>query len=244
MRRFLPDEDPIGERFVNLGYRFGPLGALNKSEWEIVGVVKDVKYDGIRADAQPAVYFSGLQSSLRRRTLVVRYGGASPVGLITAVRGAVTSLQPSLALTNVRTLADVVSAARSRDRFSTLLLALFGALALVLASVGVYGVLAYAVAQRTNEVGIRMALGADRRVVRGMVLGDGMKLVVVGLAVGLVGALALAGFLSSQLFGVSPRDPVVIGAVVLVLFAVGLLASLVPAWRATRVDPVVAMRAQ
>jgi len=244
VRRFLPDADPLGERFVHLGYRFGPLGALNKSEWEIVGVVRDVKYEGLREEVLPAIYFSGLQSSIKRRTLVVRYAGGSAATLTNALRDQVTAIQPTLALTNVRTLDDVVSAARSRDRFSTLLLVLFGTLALLLASVGVYGVLAYAVAQRTGELGIRMALGADRRAVRGMVLGDGMKLVAVGLALGLVAALALAGVLSSQLFGVSPRDPAVIGLVLLVLLGVGFLASLVPAWRATRVDPVVAMRGQ
>jgi len=244
VRRFIPDDDPIGERFVNLGYRFGPLGALNKSEWEIVGVVKDVKYEGLRQEVLPAIYFSGLQSSIKRRTLVVRYTGGSPATLTTAMRDQVAALQPTLALTNVRTLDDVVSAARSRDRFSTLLLVLFGALALLLASVGVYGVLAYAVAQRRSELGIRMALGADRRRVRALVLGDGMRLVGFGLTLGLVAALALAGVLSSQLFGVSPRDPVVIGSVVLVLLAVGFLASLVPAWRATRVDPVTAIRGE
>jgi predicted permease len=244
VRRFIPDDDPLGERFVGMRFRFGPLGALNKSEWEIVGVVKDVKYDGLRAEASPAIYFSGLQSSIRRRTLVVRYTGGSVASLTTALRDQVAAIQPTLALTNVRTLDDVVSAARSRDRFSTLLLVLFGTLALLLASVGVYGVLAYAVAQRAGELGIRMALGADRGDVRTMVLGEGMKLVAVGLALGLVAALALAGFLSSQLFGVSPRDPAVIGSVVLVLLAVGFLASLVPAWRATRVDPVVAMRGE
>jgi ABC-type antimicrobial peptide transport system permease subunit len=108
--------------------------------------------------------------------------------------------------------------------------------------VGVYGVLAYAVAQRRNEVGIRMALGADRAVVRGMVLGDGLKLVGLGLGIGLAGALGLSSLLASQLFGVSPRDPAVYAGVAGILLVVGLLASFVPAWRATRVSPVIAMR--
>jgi ABC-type antimicrobial peptide transport system permease subunit len=125
-----------------------------------------------------------------------------------------------------------------------LLFTLFGVVALTLAAVGVYGVLAYAVAQRSNEVGIRMALGADRANVRAMILKDGARLVGLGLALGLVGALALSGLLGAQLYGVDPRDPEVLIVVSAVLLGVGLLASLVPAWRATRVDPVVAMRAQ
>lgn len=243
-RFFLPGDDPVGERFVQLGYRFGPLGALNKSEFEIVGVVKNMKYEGLRAETQPAVYFSGLQSSIKRRTLFVRTASGSPARLLPGIRAELARLSPNVALTNIRTFDDVVAAAQSRDRFSTLLLSLFGVLALVLAAVGVYGVLAYAVAQRTTEVGIRMALGAERGHVRGMVLRDGARLVGLGLAVGLVGALALSGALASQLFGVSPRDPVVMAGVAGGLLVVGLVASFVPAWRATRVDPVTAMRGE
>jgi putative ABC transport system permease protein len=243
VRRFFPPgEDPIGERFVDMSYRFGPLGALNKSEFEIVGVVRDMKYDGLRSDAQPAAYFSGLQSSLRRRTLFVRVASGSPGRLLPGIRAVLATLSPNVALTNVRTLDAVVDAAQSRDRFSTLLLSLFGIVALTLAAVGVYGVLAYAVAQRTNEVGIRMALGADRGRVQGMVLGDGARLVGLGLLIGLVGALGLSGTMASQLFGVTPRDPMVMVVVTTVLLAVGMLASFLPAWRATKVDPVTAMR--
>jgi ABC-type antimicrobial peptide transport system permease subunit len=139
---------------------------------------------------------------------------------------------------------DVMSDARSRDRFSTLLLASFALIALLLASVGVYGVLSYAVAQRQGEMGIRMALGADGGIVRGMVLTDGLKLVLTGLAAGLVGALALSGVLASQLFGVNPREPLIYAAVTLTLLTVGVAACFIPAWRATRVSPVIAMRAE
>ena len=234
-------EDPLDDRIGGIGFRFGPLGAIHFSEGEIVGVVSDMKYEGLRSETAPAVYVSGLQSSLRRRTLTIRSTGAAGA-LLPAVRSELSALNPSVALTNVQTMETVLAGAQSRDRFSTLLLTMFGALALALASVGVYGVLAYAVAQRRNEVGIRMALGADRAVVRGMVLGDGLKLVGLGLGIGLAGALGLSSLLASQLFGVSPRDPTVYAGVAVILLVVGLLASFVPAWRATRVSPVIAMR--
>ena len=247
VRRFLPGEDPVGARFGDLRNRYGPLGAVHYageiSESEIIGVVKDVLYDGLRSDVQPAIFFSGLQSSVKRRTIVVRTTGA-PASLLPSIRVELSSLSPSVALTNIQTMDDVMADAQARDRFSTLLLSLFGVVALLLAALGVYGVLAYAVAQRTGEVGIRMALGADRADVRGMVLKDGMRLVGIGIALGLVGAFAVSGLLASQLFGVNPRDPVVLGSVAGVLLLSGLLASLIPAWRATRVDPVVAMRAE
>ena len=182
--------------------------------------MKDVKYDGLRADATPALYFSGLQSSIRRRTIAVR--STSQAGtLLPAVRRELAAMNPSVALTNIQTMDEVVADARSRDRFSTLLLASFALIALLLASVGVYGVLSYAVAQRKGEMGIRMALGADGGVVRSMVLGDGMRLVAAGLGTGLVGALALSGVLASQLFGVDPREPLIYGAVTVTLLAVG-----------------------
>ena len=153
-------------------------------------------------------------------------------------------MNPTMAVTNVQTLDDVMMAAQSRDRFSTLLLSMFGLIALLLASVGVYGVLSYAVAQRRAEVGVRMALGADGGDVRGMVLTDGMRLVLGGLALGIVGALAFSGLLGSQLFEVNPREPLVYAAVTLTLLAVGVAACFVPAWRATRVSPASAMRAE
>jgi putative ABC transport system permease protein len=243
VRRFFPDGSPMGSSFTGMRFRFGPLGALNVTEAEIIGVVKDLRYAGLREAAQPAAYFSGLQSSLRRRTILLRTT-VPPATLLPSVRRELESLSGRVALAQVKTMDDVVAAARSRDRFSTLLFTMFGLVALTLAAVGVYGVLAYAVAQRTNEVGIRMALGADRGAVRGMILKDGARLVAVGLALGLVGAVGLSGLLGTQLYGVDPRDPAVLGAVSAVLLAVGLLASFVPAWRATRVDPVTAMRGE
>jgi ABC-type antimicrobial peptide transport system permease subunit len=239
-RQFFPGEDPLGERVGDLRSCFGPLGCVHIYgdqsifESEIVGVVADIKYDGIRADAVPAIYFSGLQSAVKRRTIAVRSSGAV-APLLDGIRRELAAMNASLALTNVQTMDEVLAAAQSRDRFSALLLTLFGVVALLLAAVGVYGVLSQAVAQRRTEVGIRMALGADRGSVRGMVLADGLKLVGVGLVLGTVAALLF--------FGVDPRDPRVYAPVVLTLLGVGVLASLLPAWRATRVDPAIAMRA-
>jgi predicted permease len=240
-------EAALGERIGDMRQRWGPLGGIHIAgdirESEIVGVVKDVKYEGLRSDAPTAVYFSGLQSSIRRRTITVRSTGA-PEALLSAVRGELETMSTAVAFTNTRSMEDVLADAQSRDRFSTLLLSTFSVIALLLASVGVYGVLSYAVAQRRGEVGIRIALGADGGDVRGMVLGDGLRLVLVGLGIGVLGALALSGLLSSQLFGVNPREPLVYASVTLTLLTVGLAASWIPAWRATRVDPVIAMRAE
>ncbi len=241
VRSLYAREDPLNDRVGQLGLRFGPLGAIHMSEGEIIGVVADLKYEGLRSDPIPAVYVSGLQSSIRRRTLTVRADDDASA-LLPAVRREVAGINPSVALTNVQTMETVLADAQSRDRFSTLLLTLFGIVALLLASVGVYGVLAYAVEQRRSEVGIRMALGAAASDVRAMVLTDGAKIVIVGLVLGLVGALALSGVLASQLYGVSPREPIIYATVAGILLLVGLVASFVPAWRATRVNPVVAMK--
>lgn len=247
VKRFLGGDPAVGESMGDMRRRFGPLGAIHVAadirESEIVGVVKDMKYDGLRMDPVPAIYFSGLQSSVRRRTLVIRTLG-DPEVLVPRVRQTLANMNPNVALTNVRSMQDVISTAQARDRFSTLLLTIFGLIALVLASVGVYGVLAYSVERRTNELGIRMAIGADRARVRRMVLVDGLRLVALGLGVGLIAALGLSGVLASQLYAVNPRDPSVYGAVLGVLLMAGLAGSLIPAWRATRVDPMIAMRAE
>ncbi len=245
--QFFPGEDPVGEIMGSVRGCLGPLGCLHMAgayeQSEIIGVVNDMKYDGLRADAVPALYFSGLQTSIKRRTIAIRTAGSTGP-LLSAVREELTRMSPSLALANVRTMDDIMAAAQSRDRFSALLLTLFGIIALLLASVGVYGVLSYAVAQRREELGIRMALGADGSDVRAMVLVDGVKLVLIGLGLGIVGALSLAGLLSSQLFGVDPRDPLVYAPALATLLVVGFLGSFIPAWRATRVDPVIAMRSE
>ncbi len=244
-RRFLAGIDPVGERIGDVRQRWGPLGEIHLAadirESEIVGVVKDIPYDGLREEVMPAVYFSGLQSSIRRRSFVIRTTG-DPTAIVPAMRRELAAMNPSVALTAIREMDDVLGDAWSRDRFSTVLLGGFGVIALLLAAVGVYGVLAYAVEQRTGEVGIRMALGADASDVRRLILSDALALVGAGLGVGIVGALLLSGTLSSQLYGVEARDPVVYLGVLAVLALVGVVASLVPAQRAAGISPLTAMR--
>lgn len=241
--RYWPGESPLGKRISNTQYRWGPLGAVLVSEAEVVGVVEDIRYEGARHDPQPALYFNYQQAPIRRMTFTVKTSG-DPEALVADVRSGLSSSFPDLPIANLATMEQVVGRAFARDRFSTLLLSIFGFAALVLATVGVYGVLAYSVEQRVREVGIRMALGATAHRVRNLVLKEGMILVGIGLALGLLGALVLGDLLSSQLFGVTARDPLVLGVVLACLAAAGILAAGVPAQRATTVDPLEAMRGE
>ena len=168
--------------------------------------------------------------------------GVHASAVIKAVRREVRELDPALPLARVRTMDDVVSAAHSRPRFLTLLLTLFSSVALLLAAVGIYGVISYSVAQRTKEFGVRMALGAQRGDVLGIVLGRGMLLTLIGIVLGVSGAIMLTRFLSGLLFGVTPTDPATFVVVSLVLVVVAFLASYLPARRATKVDPMIALR--
>jgi putative ABC transport system permease protein len=240
-RQFWPDSDPIGERLTGTQQRFGPLGVMLNDEVEIVGVVDDIRYVGLRESPQPSLYFPYRQAPFRRMTVVVRTS-RDPELVIGAVRVAVAEIDPDLPVTRLAAMAQVMEQSVARDRFSMLLLMLFGATALVLANVGIYGVLSYSVAQRSRELGIRMALGAHRGVVRGMVLRQALRLIGVGVAVGLAAAMALSRVLESQLFGVSARDPLTFAGVAVLLATVALAASYLPARRATSVDPIVALR--
>ncbi len=242
-QRYWPDRSPLGQSISNTGYRWGPLGAVLVSQVEVVGVVKDIRYEGVRQDPQPALYFNYQQAPIRRMVLTVRSLG-DPAALIPSVRQAVSAVNSDLPISNLRTMRDVVKTSLARDRFSTLLLSMFGAVALLLAAVGVYGVLAYSVEQRVREMGIRMALGASQQSVRGLVLRQGVTLVAAGLGIGLLGALALGDIVASQLYGISPREPQVMLLVLFTLALVGVMASGIPAHRATRVDPLEAMRGE
>jgi len=240
-RQYWGEESPLGQRLGNVAFRFGPLGAIHKDSIEIVGVVSDMKFQGIKTAAEPAIFTPAAQSSIRRMTVIAEgVGGVD--GVLESVRSVIRGLDPSLPIARVTTIETVVDDALSADRFGMLLLTAFGVLSLLLAAIGIYGVLAYGVEQRRREVGIRVAMGASRRDVLGLVLKDGTRMTVVGLGVGLLGAAAFSGVLRSQLFGVEARDPVIYFSVAAVLATVALLASLLPARRATRIDPIAALK--
>jgi len=235
-RKFFPGEDPIGKR-MKVG---GPERPT--APWmEIVGVVAGVRYSGLDVDPMPTYYEPYQQVPWSGTYLVVR-SASEPRSLARAVRKAVASLDPNLAVAEARTMEELMAGSVARTRFMTLVLALFGGVAVLLAAVGIYGVISYRVALRTNEIGIRMALGARPRDVVRAVLGQGMTLVGIGILVGLGGAVSLSHVLQGLLFGVSPNDPIMLSGAALLLAAVALLACWLPARRAARVEPLVALR--
>jgi putative ABC transport system permease protein len=237
--RMWPGGDPLGKRFT-----FDDPGQPNTRWLTVVGVVADVYH--LRLDREPEmeVYWVHYQQPMDAVTLVVHAAdGHTHQGLVDAVRGAVSALDPEMPTDQTQTMEQVVSATLQQSRFQAVLLSLFAALGLVLAAVGVYGVVSYSVAQRTHEIGIRMALGARRGEVLRLVVRQGMGLVLAGAALGLVLAwLVMHGWLRSRAFGVSATDPLTFLLVPLALCAVALVANVVPAQRATRVDPLEALR--
>ena len=242
-RQFFGDDPVVNEKLTNTQSRFGPLGAMLVNDVEIVGVVQDIKYAGLKLDAAPSIFFTYRQAPFRRMTVAVQTS-RDPGDMIPAVRGVLDRLDPGMPISNVETIEAVVDRALARDRFSTLLLTLFGAVALTLATVGIYGVLSFAVEQRVREVGIRMALGAQTSDVLRLILRDGAVLVGIGLVLGIAGALLLTRLLASQLYGVSATDVGVYAGVAVFLAAVAITASYIPARRATRTDPLDALRAE
>jgi len=227
-RQFFPNDDPLGKRITGKG--------------EIVGVVGDVKYSGLADSMQPAIYEPLTQAHTWDAFLSVRTDTADPMSLITAVRDEIKSLDPELPVSQVGTLESRFATAVAQPRFRTTLIASFAALALVLAVVGTYGVISYSVTQRTHEIGIRMALGAPRKSVLKLVLGEGTALAIGGVLIGLAGSFALTGLLRSLLFNVSATDWPTFAGTTLVLTGTALLACYFPARRATRVDPMQALR--
>jgi len=231
-RRFYPNENPLGQR-IQMGNRSKPA--------EIVGIAGDVRDQEMESKGLPAVYEASAQIPFNTMYFGVRSEG-DPAGLIAGVRAAIHELDAELPIDAIGTVDSLVSGALSQRRFSTLLMAIFAALALVLAMVGIYGVIAYSVAQATREIGIRVALGARRGDVLRMVFGYAGILMSAGLGIGIVAAAGAGRLLQSQLFEVRPADPATYVAVAGVLLATGLLACAVPAVRAMRVDPLVALR--
>ena len=236
--KFFPGEAPIGKR---LRPYVIPQYQTDEQFVEIVGVVADVPYGRLEEAIQPDIYVSTLQPTDRAPTLVVR-SSIDPATLTAAVRQAVLALDRNVPLTAIQTMQERAADVTSHTRFIAVLLGLFAGLALLLAGIGIYGVIAYSVSARTREIGVRMALGAQGSDVIKLVMGQGMKLVFVGVALGLVTSLALTRTMKTLLFGVSATDPVTFAAIALLLTVVALQACWIPAWRATKVDPLVALR--
>ncbi|MGH9838188.1 MAG: FtsX-like permease family protein, partial [Blastocatellia bacterium] len=233
-RQCWPNENPLGKRFRPGANNNNPFGT-------VVGVVGNVRNASLSNEGGPAFYFAHGYIGMPALTVVVRTA-APPESMTAALRAVVYALDRELPVYNVRTLEQIVSNAAGQPRFQTTLLGLFGAVALLLAALGIYGVMAYAVTQRTHEIGIRMALGAQARDVRTLVVRQGMKLSLIGVALGLALALGLTRFLKNLLYQVSTTDAVTFVLIPLLLGGVTLLACWIPARRATKVDPLIALR--
>jgi predicted permease len=230
-RQFWPDQDAMGRRFKFF---------RDEQFTEVVGVARDSKYNFLGEESQPFIYRPLLQDAQTAVTLTLR--SAAPEAALGTTRGVVQQMEPNMPLVGVFTMANVLDQALWAARLGALLLVVFGGLALLLASIGVYGVMAYAVSQRTRELGIRLALGASAAEVRGMVLRQGLTLAVLGVVIGLGVALLLTNLVSTLLYDVSATDPVTFTVIPVVLVAVAALAIFIPARRASRVDPVIALR--
>ena len=237
-RRYLTGENPLGKPLhVNIGSRPGG------TDYQIVGVVRDIRIASLDGEIRPAVYLPHTQLPIGVMTFVVRTPGA-PQSLITSVAGAVHAVDPELPVADVRTMDEVVDATLSRPRVIAVLLTAFALMALALAGVGVYGVMAYSVGQRTREIGVRMALGATPQSVFRLVLTEGLRLVVIGVGTGLVAAGLLTRLVETLLYETPPLDPLTFALTALVLMLVATVASYVPARRGTLVAPVEALRAE
>lgn len=240
-KREFAGEDPIGQRMLVQQIVPGRTELGPEIAWEIVGVIADEKISGLADDRSGGMYVSNLQSPAYGVDLLVR-GALEPDLLTRAVRAAISTVDKDQALSQVRTLEQIQQRSLVPNRLESILFGLFAGIALALAAVGIYGVISYGVAQRTHEMGIRAALGASAGNLQGLVFRSVMKLLLIGLAIGLIASLALTQLLESLLFGVTARDPVTLAAVAFVLTAVAVAACLLPARRVTRVDPNVALR--
>jgi putative ABC transport system permease protein len=208
---------------------------------EIIGVVGDIRNSKLSTPPRAAYYVPATQVPFSQMIAVVKTN-SEPRSFIPAVTKEVAAMDPDVPLFAVKSMEEYMSASVAAPRFSTTLLAIFAGVALVLTIVGLYGVMSYSVAQRTNEIGIRLALGAQSRDVLMMVVKQGSMLILLGLVIGLAGAYALTRLIESLLFGVTPKDPFTFAAVAVLLAVVALMACYIPAWRATKVDPLEALR--
>ena len=251
-RQYFKEGDPLSER-ITIGHsgKAGMREFMTEQPRQIVGVAADVRDGGLNSDPQPTMYVPQAQLPDAANALNVRL---TPLAWIVRTRVAPSTVSAAvqeqlrqasgLPVSDIRTMDEVVARSISRQRFNTLLMSVFGGSALLLAAIGIYGLMAYSVEQRTQEIGIRLALGADAGAVRRMVVGQGMRLALVGVAIGLVAAFALARVIGSLLYGVTPRDPVVFAGAPLLLALVALIGVWLPSRHAVTVDPVSALRAE
>jgi predicted permease len=238
-RRYFAGQDPVGQK-IQTG------DADPKASWEtIVGVVGDVKYSGLDVAPEPTLYkpyFEAGWTSLSREMFIVIRTNADPKAVAPVLRGVVRSMDANLPVSDIRTMNDLLSKSVAQPRFRTLLLGIFAGAALLLAVVGIFGVMSYLVGRRTREIGLRMALGASHQNVLRMILREGLRVVLIGVGIGLIEALLLGRMVRSLLFGIEPSDPVTLLSVTVLLTLVALAACYIPARRAMRVDPMVALR--
>jgi predicted permease len=232
-QRFWPGADPIGKRFSLYG--------ADEPQMQVVGIAQDGKYAGLNEEPRPFVYRPLWQGRIGSTTLVVR-ARTEPAKLLAAVRNELQRMDATLPLASARTRIEQLSFPLLPARVAAALLGSFGLLALALAAIGLYGVMSFSVARRTHEIGVRMALGAEARDVLALIIGQGMKLTVLGMGIGLVVSLAVTRLMKSLLYGVSATDPLTFAGIALLLALVALLACWIPARRATKVDPMIALR--
>ncbi|MDX1647408.1 MAG: ABC transporter permease [Longimicrobiales bacterium] len=241
VRRYLPEGRALDREIEMLSTNFWPLGRMLLNPVRVVGVVGDVRYAGLTEEPQPTIYFPFLQAPFRRLTILMTSQG-DPAALMTAARQRVAQVDGQIAISGIRTFEDVIRASTVSQRFTATLLLVFGVVALVLAAVGIYGVVTYQVTERTREMAVRMSVGATPREVVALILRSGARIWGLGLVAGFVGAFALRRIVATQLYGVSATDPAVFVGAAVVLGVVALAATAAPAIRATRVEPAVVLR--
>jgi putative ABC transport system permease protein len=242
-KREFPDENPIGHRILVQEIVPGKTELGHEIAWEIVGVIAGEKITGLGDEISAGMYVSNQQSPTYGINLIVR-AGMPPHSLQRAVRSAIDGVNKDQALSDVRTLEQIVDQSMLGNRFMSTLLTAFAFIALLLAAVGIYGVISYTAAQRTHEMGIRAALGARAGNLRTLIFLGGMRLALIGLSIGLAGTFATTDVISSMLYGVGTYDPLIIAVVAAMLLGVAGLACFLPAWRITNVDPMEALRRQ
>ena len=240
VQKFFPGQNAVGKR-INPGWAIGDEKSAMRT---IVGVVGNVKHRTLNMEFTPEVYLSASQIPMDSMSIVARTSVSNPAGITSAVRSELAAMDRNIPLVRVRVFEEYLARALARPRFNAMLLSIFAGTALVLTAIGIYGVMAYSVSQRTSEIGIRIALGAGKRSIFRLVVGQAMTIVAISLAVGLIGALAATRLLNSLLYGVGASDPATFIGIVVLVSGVAFVAAWLPARRATRVDPIIALRAE